>query len=677
MVLSDRTIREQLAAGRIVIDPLVDANIQPSSVDLTVSNLFRVFRNHTAPVIDVKEDQEDLTELVEVEEGQAFILHPGEFVLGSTAERVSLPDDLVARLEGKSSLGRLGLLIHSSLPASEEVLVLDEDGALRPRPIGEIVAKQRRGQVVSFDPETFEVGFAEITGWYEGPADRIFEVRLRSGRSVRVTAGHNLFTLDRDGRVEKVRTGALRPGTRVAIPGAIPDPTDEVRPIRVLDLVPESMYSSLIVTGPAVGALWEARALELTEALAAIGIGHAGYYRKRNVLPLAVAAAEPGYLASVSRWDAVLVRSGSAPLPCVITPDVETAWLLGIYVAEGSKRRNQVVISNTVPAILDRAAAAAAGIGLPTSRTGANLTIMGGVLPHLIDWLGGGGKAFEKRIPHVVWDWPTPLLESFLRGIVDGDGSDEETRTSVWTSCPQLADDVLLLFTRLGRRAARTWKDSGHRGLFQVDAPHREHTLLTAVPLPEQLLIELRERTGLLPVDATFAAGYGGPTDLNNIERRFGRDAVSRQTLARLLEVYRDADDGRLERLVQGDLRWDEVVEVVDTEVDEAIYDIEVRPEGRKIENFVAGSGGVFVSNTAGFIDPGFDGQVTLELSNVANLPITIYPGMKIGQISFLTMTTPAERPYGSSGMGSKYQGQRGPRPSRYFENFVDAEGSS
>jgi dCTP deaminase len=114
MILSDRSIREQLASGRVVIDPLDERCIQPSSVDLHVDRFFRVFRNHTQRVIDVKEDQEDLSELVEVVEDDALILHPGEFVLGATLERISLPDDLVGRLEGKSSLGRLGLLIHST-----------------------------------------------------------------------------------------------------------------------------------------------------------------------------------------------------------------------------------------------------------------------------------------------------------------------------------------------------------------------------------------------------------------------------------------------------------------------------------------------------------------------------------------------------------------------------------
>jgi dCTP deaminase len=114
MILSDRTIREELAAGRIVIDPLDDSCIQPSSVDLRLDRLFRVFLNHTMPVIDVKQNLQDLTRLVEIGEDDSFILHTGEFVLGSTYERVALPDDLVARIEGKSSLGRLGLLIHST-----------------------------------------------------------------------------------------------------------------------------------------------------------------------------------------------------------------------------------------------------------------------------------------------------------------------------------------------------------------------------------------------------------------------------------------------------------------------------------------------------------------------------------------------------------------------------------
>ncbi len=114
MILSDRTIREKVEAGEIIIEPFDPSCVQPSSVDLHLDSLFRVFRNHTMPVIDVKQNLEELTELVEADDERPFILHPGEFVLGSTSERVAIPHDLVARLEGKSSLGRLGLLIHST-----------------------------------------------------------------------------------------------------------------------------------------------------------------------------------------------------------------------------------------------------------------------------------------------------------------------------------------------------------------------------------------------------------------------------------------------------------------------------------------------------------------------------------------------------------------------------------
>ena len=114
MVLSDRTIKEELAAGHIVIDPLDPSSIQPASVDVRLDRKILVFRNSRRPYIDVRESLESLTEVQEIPQEGAFILHPGEFVLGSTLEHIEIPADLVARLEGKSSLGRIGLLIHST-----------------------------------------------------------------------------------------------------------------------------------------------------------------------------------------------------------------------------------------------------------------------------------------------------------------------------------------------------------------------------------------------------------------------------------------------------------------------------------------------------------------------------------------------------------------------------------
>jgi dCTP deaminase len=114
VLLSDRDLKSALAAGRLVLTPYDEAMVQPSSVDVRLDRFFRVFQNHRYTHIDPAEPQDDLTELVEPVGEEPFVLHPGEFVLGSTLEVVGLADDLAARLEGKSSLGRLGLLTHST-----------------------------------------------------------------------------------------------------------------------------------------------------------------------------------------------------------------------------------------------------------------------------------------------------------------------------------------------------------------------------------------------------------------------------------------------------------------------------------------------------------------------------------------------------------------------------------
>ncbi|MEY9214691.1 dCTP deaminase [Thermobifida halotolerans] len=114
MLLSDRDIRAAIESGRVKLDPYDPALIQPSSIDVRLDRYFRVFENHRYPHIDPAVEQPGLTRLVEPEGDEAFVLHPGEFVLASTYETVTLPDDIASRLEGKSSLGRLGLLTHST-----------------------------------------------------------------------------------------------------------------------------------------------------------------------------------------------------------------------------------------------------------------------------------------------------------------------------------------------------------------------------------------------------------------------------------------------------------------------------------------------------------------------------------------------------------------------------------
>jgi len=114
VLLSDRDIRAELDAGRVVLDPYEPSMLQPSSIDVRLDKYFRLFDNHRYPFIDPSQEQPELTRLVEAKGDEPLVLHPGEFVLGSTFESVTLPDDVAARLEGKSSLGRLGLLTHST-----------------------------------------------------------------------------------------------------------------------------------------------------------------------------------------------------------------------------------------------------------------------------------------------------------------------------------------------------------------------------------------------------------------------------------------------------------------------------------------------------------------------------------------------------------------------------------
>lgn len=173
LIFSDRTIKESIASGRVGIDPYEESYVQPSSVDLRVDRFFRVFENHKYPHIDPRTRQEDLTSIVECSDGEPFVLHPGEFVLGSTLERVTLGNDVVARLEGKSSLGRLGLLIHSTAgfvdPGFDGFLTLELSNVAN-LPIA-IYPAMKIGQISFYQmttPADTPYGSAESDSKYQG-----------------------------------------------------------------------------------------------------------------------------------------------------------------------------------------------------------------------------------------------------------------------------------------------------------------------------------------------------------------------------------------------------------------------------------------------------------------------------------------------------------------------------
>jgi deoxycytidine triphosphate deaminase len=407
VVLSDRTIARLLAEGRIEIDPYDDSLLQPSSVDVRVDRYFRVFHNNRYPYIDVREEQEDLTELVEVEEDTPFVLHPGEFVLGSTLERVRLPDDLVARLEGKA------LALDTPVPTTQGWKTM---GQLE---VGDLV----------FDEDGFPAVVLNATGpMFDRPC---FELEFSDGARVVADADHLWRTIaKRD----------LEHGLRVD------------------------------------------RVVKTSEIAGTLRVrGEVNHH-----VPLAGAPRYP-----------------ERELP--IDP-----YVLGVWIGDGTTTKAEITRADEE--ILAEVAAA-------------------------------GYRVAQHR-----------------------------TRPRVF---------------RLSRKLARQ-KIGGHAHQFRGIVDVRE------VPSVPVRCIEVSSENGMFLVTKAFI-----PTHNSSL--------------------------GRL---------------------------------------------GLLIHSTAGFIDPGWDGHVTLELSNVANLPVTIYPGMKIGQISFVQLSEPAETPYGSGEIGSKYQGQRGPTPSRYWQNF-------
>src|SRR6056297_3850218 len=169
MILSDADILDRMEAGDLAVEPLddLDLQIQPASVDLRLGREFLEFQRTNIPCIHPTSEQEVseyVTETV-VEEGDDFILHPGDFVLGTTYERVEIPDDLIAHVEGRSSLGRLAIVVHASLPYDEEVFLWTPEDGFGFYEIGDIVENERPARAVSFDPKTLRINTHRVSDY--------------------------------------------------------------------------------------------------------------------------------------------------------------------------------------------------------------------------------------------------------------------------------------------------------------------------------------------------------------------------------------------------------------------------------------------------------------------------------------------------------------------------------
>ena len=666
MILSDDDILARLADGDLVVDPIddVDMQVQPASVDLRLGEEFLEFQRANISCIHPNRESE-ISEYVDetvVPEGEEFILHPGDFVLGTTKERVAIPDDLVAHVEGRSSLGRLAIVVHASLPYDETVFLWTPKEGFGFYKIGEIVENERPARAVAFDPSTLKVSTHQVTDYITNPTKQIYRVQLASGREVLVTRDHNLFTLDKYGGVTRIPSEDAV-GTYVMVPGRLPSsPTEET----TIDLVSLFEGDDEIVAYATDGF----GAVEWSDKVSPVSRCH---YDSRNAAPLSCVS-----IANTPTDADIAFKQSDYRLPRELDITPELGWVLGFYIAEGSARRKQVQFGNTDEALLDRVQEWFESYGASTYRQEREnglerLTVCSALWSKVFRSLAGeGGK---KDIPDRAWNWSTDVLRELYEGLLDGDGCRRDTRDTLYTANKSLADGAMYLAARLGLYSSiHSRERETYIPMSDVTRQGEEHAVDTAadahkrgqyVPVPTELLSRLRAEAELTMRDAADAMGYSSKSSVSNVENG-ENDTIKRDTLRRFRDVYADAgaDTGRLEQILREDVRFERVATVEETDRVEPTYDLEVQPNGRTIENFLGGRGGVFLSNTAGLCDPGYEGQITLELSNLGTAPVALTPGMRISQLTFTRLTSPAARPYGAE-RGSKYQGQSGPQASR------------
>ena len=532
-VLSDRDIRAALEAGEIGIRPYDPADLQPSSVDLHLDRSFRVFRNNRYPYIDVRAPQPDLTEMLRVEDDEAFVLHPGEFVLGQTLEWVELPNDLVARLEGKA------LALDTPIPTPSGW-----------RTMGDL----ELGDVV-FDETGAPTTVVAATPPMIGRPCR--EVIFSDGTRVVADAAHQWVTMDKNGR----RRGRERVEVRT---------TDEIaRTIRV----DGEMNHHVPLAGPV-------------------------QYPARIDLPI-----EPYTLGA---W----LGDGTTTAAAITSVDDE---ILEQISGEGYPVRRLAYAPH-----LYSIGATGRTRDVTTGRYERNGT--------LSSQLRNLGMREGKYVPRPYLEASVEQRTAFLQGLMDTDGYvDDVAGRCEFTSVNEgLADGVVELAASLGFRPIKT---EGRATLNGIDKGPKYRVKFT----PHRPVFRLsRKLARQKAANARF--------------HRF-----------RAIDVVRDV----------------EPVPVRCIQVSSPRGVFLASRSFIPTHNSSLGRLGLLIHSTAGYVDPGWKGNLTLELSNVANLPIALYFGMKIGQISFFKMSSPVDRPYGSASLGSKYQGQSEPTASAFHRDFT------
>jgi len=551
MILSDKSIKESVAQGRIVITPYDEELVQPASIDIRLAAQFRVFRNYRYPCIDPKAPQDELTELVEVAEGEPFVVHPNEFILGNTIERISLADDLVARLEGKA------LALDTDVPTPTGWTTM---GELKPG-----------DQVIGGNGEPCEV--RAVSPIYLGNACHrlVFDDRT----TVVADADHRWVTWTTKERSRENKFNArIKKGLAVRL---LPVPSIK------------------------------------TTAEIADTIQHM----------------TPAYTECNHAIEVVSMEGNETKLP--IDP-----YILGAWLGDGTSTEATITIGQEDQAHFQQEFTKRGyPLGKRSIPTLFSIGNIGQTRNAKGQYCDNGSFKCQLRSLNVLANKHIPmqyLRASFcqrldlLRGLMDTDGSCSlrgQGELSLCNKC--LADDATELIASLGVKVSQTSSPATLYGRV-VGTRYR-----------------IRFQSTL--------QGFG-------MERK----------AARVRPV--SSRKGETKRRFINSAKRTESVAVRCIEVNSPDNQFLITKSFIPTHNSSLGRLGLIVHATAGYIDPGFDGNITLELSNVANLPILLYPGMKIGQISFFAMSTPAERPYGHPSLGSKYKGQSAPTASRMHLNF-------
>jgi deoxycytidine triphosphate deaminase len=477
VLLSDRDIKAEIESGRVKLHPYAPELIQPSSIDVRLDRYFRVFENHRYPYIDPAIEQPDLTRLVETEDEDAFVLHPGEFVLASTFEVVSLPDDVAGRLEGKA------LAIDTPIPSPRGW-----------RPMGDL----RAGEEV-FDEHGYPTRVVAATGIMMNRA--CAEVVFSDGQAIVADLDHRWLTTSKSER-KRGHSGAVRTTREVA----------------------ETLRAG-------------------------------------------------------DEWNHHVQLAGPAQYPHQPLP--ADPYVLGVWLGDGTS---------------------------PGSSLESELAEM--------------GLLRNKHIPEMYMRASIEQRLALLQGLMDSDGYiDDYGRCEFTSTNERISDAVVELAASLGLRPTKRKKRVTLYGIEQKPA---------------------------------YQVKFAPTIPVFRLRRKLERVREGRHHAFRAIVDVRPCEP-RPVRCIQ---------------VSNPTGLFLAGPGYIPTHNSSLGRLGLLTHSTAGWIDPGFSGHVTLELSNVATLPIKLWPGMKIGQLCLFRTSSPTEHPYGAAVYGSRYQDQRGPTPSRSYLNF-------